>query len=327
MASCADFHLVGAGIGETQSKLRSDNQAVNIVKKIKNNIHGIVLLDKPTGMSSNHALQRVKHLFNAKKAGHTGSLDPLATGLLPICLGQATKICEYLLHSNKKYTTVIKLGETTDTLDSEGKILETRPVAVSDAQIAASLEQFRGDIKQVPPMYSALKKDGQPLYKLAREGIEIERPARDMTVHSLTAERLDDSHIRLEVHCSSGFYIRSLAHDIGQVLGCGAHVVELRRTAIKTVGVEQSISIEQLEAMADPHTIISSIDSLIDDMPITKISDTQAIRLIQGKSTPAQKAEVTPLSRFYTNDGRLFALGEVSSSGLLKTHKIFVLGQ
>lgn len=300
---------------------------MNIVKKIRNNIHGIILLDKPTGMSSNHALQRVKRLFNAKKAGHTGSLDPLATGLLPICLGQATKISEYLLHSHKKYSTIIKLGETTDTLDSEGEILETKPVAVSDAQIAISLEQFRGQIKQVPPMYSALKKDGQPLYKLAREGIEIERAARDMTVHSLSAERLDVNHVRLDVHCSSGFYIRSLAHDIGQVLGCGAHVVELRRTAIKTVGVEQGISLDQLEAMSDPHSMILSIDSLIDDMPITKISDTQATSLIQGKSTPAQGAELTPLSRFYTSDGSLFAMGEVSANGNLKTHKIFVLGE
>ena len=284
-------------------------------------------MDKPTGMSSNHALQRVKRLFNAKKAGHTGSLDPLATGLLPICLGQATKISEYLLHSHKKYSTIIKLGETTDTLDSEGEVLEVKPVDVSDAQITAALQQFRGNIKQVPPMYSALKKDGQPLYKLAREGKETERPARDMTVHSLTAERLAAEQVRLEVHCSSGFYIRSLAHDLGQVLGCGAHVIELRRTAIKEVGVEQSIGLEQLETMSDPESMILEIDSLIDDMPVTKISKAQATSLIQGKSTPAQGAELTPLSRFYAEDGSLFAMGEVTENGLLKTHKIFVLGE
>ena len=293
----------------------------------KRNIHGIILLDKPTGMSSNHALQRVKRLFNAKKAGHTGSLDPLATGLLPICLGQATKICEYLLHSHKKYSTVIKLGETTDTLDSEGVVLEVKPVNVSDAQIEAALQQFRGDIKQIPPMYSALKKDGQPLYKLAREGKEIERPARDMTVYGLTAQRLDTEQVRLEVHCSSGFYIRSLAHDLGQVLGCGAHVIELRRTAIKEVGFDQSLSLDQLEAMSDPQSMILDIDKLIDDMPITNITETQVISLIQGKSTPAEGAQLTPLSRFYAQDGSLFAIGEVSVDGLLKTHKIFVLGE
>ena len=142
------------------------------MKSPKQNVHGIVLLDKPSGMSSNRALQRVKHLFNAKKAGHTGSLDPLATGLLPICFGQATKISEYLLHSHKKYCTVIKLGERTDTLDSEGLIIETKPVQVTDLQIQDALQQFRGEIKQIPPMYSALKKDGQPLYKLARKGQE-----------------------------------------------------------------------------------------------------------------------------------------------------------
>lgn len=293
----------------------------------KRNIHGIVLLDKPTGMSSNYALQRVKRLFNAKKAGHTGSLDPLATGLLPICLGQATKISEYLLHSHKKYSTVIKLGETTDTLDSEGEVLEVRPVNVSDAQIADALQQFRGNIKQVPPMYSALKKDGQPLYKLAREGKEIERPARNMTVHSLTAERLTIEHVRLEVHCSSGFYIRSLAHDLGQVLGCGAHVIELRRTAIKEVGLDQSISLDQLEAMPDPESTILDIDRLVDDMPVTKITEAQATSLIQGKSTPAQGAELTSLARFYRQDGSLFAMGEVTPDGMLKTHKIFVLGE
>lgn len=191
-------------------------------------------------MSSNKALQIVKHRFNASKAGHTGSLDPLATGLLPICFGQATKISEYLLHSHKRYQTVIKLGEVTDTLDSEGEVTKTSDVDVSDADIEQALEQFRGEIKQVPPMYSALKKDGQPLYKLARKGKVIERPARDMTVFELTAERLDPLHIKLNVHCSSGFYIRSLAHDLGQALGCGAHVVELRRTHIKSTEVQQA---------------------------------------------------------------------------------------
>ena len=152
-------------------------------KSRKENINGVLLLDKPIGLSSNQALQRVKWLFQAKKAGHTGSLDPLATGLLPLCFGQATKVSQYLLDSHKKYTTTIKLGEVTDTLDSEGEVIEVRPVDVTDERIQQALEQFRGEIKQVPPMYSALKKDGQPLYKLARKGEVIERPARDMVVH------------------------------------------------------------------------------------------------------------------------------------------------
>ena len=295
------------------------------MKTPKQNVHGIVLLDKPSGMSSNRALQRVKHLFNAKKAGHTGSLDPLATGLLPICFGQATKISEYLLHSHKKYCTVIKLGERTDTLDSEGLITETKPVQVTDQQIQDALPQFRGNIKQIPPMYSALKKDGQPLYKLARKGEEIERPARAMTVHDLQAERLDTQHVKLNVHCSSGFYIRSLADDIGQALGCGAHVVELRRTAIKQTQVAQAVTLEQLESMNSPLTTLLPIDTLVADLPQLTLSETQVATLLQGKRTPSGGLKSSGLSRFYDEHGQLFAIGEVLADELLKTHKIFIL--
>ena len=300
------------------------------LKKEKQNIHGVVLLDKPTGMSSNKALQKVKHLFNAKKAGHTGSLDPLATGLLPICLGQATKISEYLLNSHKKYTTVIKLGETTDTLDSEGQILQTKPVAVSEQQLQSALQQFRGEIKQIPPMYSALKKDGQPLYKLARQGEEIERPARDMTVYDLQASRIDENHVRLDVHCSSGFYIRSLAHDLGQVLGCGAHVVELRRTAIKDTGLGQSITLADLESSESPTTSISAIDSLLGDMPILEINQQQEVSLLQGRVTMAnsegsQRSCDGPLSRIYNAEGELFGIGRIHQNGQLKTEKMFII--
>jgi tRNA pseudouridine55 synthase len=295
------------------------------MKKEKKNIHGIVLLDKPTGMSSNQALQRVKRLFNAKKAGHTGSLDPLATGLLPICLGQATKVSEYLLHSEKKYSTVVKLGETTDTLDSEGEVLTTSAVSLNDSEIAAALAKFRGSIMQVPPMYSALKKDGQPLYKLARKGQNVERKAREMYVYSLEFTRIDNNLINLDVHCSSGFYIRSLAHDLGQELGCGAHVTQLRRTAIKSTSVELSVGLEQLENMANPEQRILPIDHLIDDLPIIQIDDTQATRLLQGQATPAPGLKITPISRFYKSNGGLFAIGEVTADKHLKTHKIFVL--
>jgi len=240
-------------------------------KSQKKQIHGVLLLDKPLGLSSNAALQKVKWLYQAKKAGHTGALDPLATGLLPICFGQATKVSEYLLGSNKKYTTVIKLGEVTDTRDAEGEVTETKPVSVSDEQIQQALEQFRGAIKQVPPMYSALKKDGQPLYKLARKGQEIERPARDMTVFSLEADRLANDLVRLDVHCSSGFYIRSLGHDLGQVLGCGAHVLELRRTDIKSISVGVAHHLESLINLEqDPEALqerLLPVDVLLPDMP------------------------------------------------------------
>ena len=293
------------------------------MKKQKNNIHGVILLDKPTGMSSNAALQRIKHRFNAKKAGHTGSLDPLATGLLPICLGQATKVSEYLLNSHKKYTTVLKLGEITETLDSEGEVTISKPVDVSEQQLQDALEQFRGDIKQVPPMYSALKKDGQPLYKLARKGEVIERPARDMTVHSLSANRLDDTHVELKVHCSSGFYIRSLGHDLGQVLGCGAHVVELRRTDIKAINVGVAHSLETV-LEADLKELLLPLDVLIEHMPKLEISDAQATSMLQGKPTSANGLITSELTRFYQPNGYLYGVGEVSDSGLIKAQKTFV---
>ncbi len=291
-------------------------------------IHGVLLLDKPLGMSSNAALQKVKWLFNAHKAGHTGALDPLATGLLPICFGQATKVSEYLLGSNKKYTTVIKLGEVTDTLDAEGQVTETKPVNVTDEQIQSVLGQFRGSIKQVPPMYSALKKDGQPLYKLARRGENIERPARNMTVFSLEAERLADNLVRLDVHCSSGFYIRSLGHDLGQVLGCGAHVIELRRTDIKSINVSSAHALNSLvdfgREAPSLERLLLPIDSLIPDMPHLEISDQQVDSLLCGKPTDAKGLSTTELTRLYRSDGRLFALGEVLSNGRIKTYKIFV---
>ncbi len=297
-------------------------------KSKKKQIHGVLLLNKPLGQSSNAALQKVKWLYQARKAGHTGSLDPLATGLLPICFGQATKVSEYMLGSHKKYTTVIKLGEVTDTRDAEGQVIETHAVDVSDAQIQEALEGFRGDIKQVPPMYSALKKDGQPLYKLARKGHEVELPARDMTVFSLEAERIDDHHVRLYVHCSSGFYIRSLGHDLGQVLGCGAHVVELCRTHIKSIDLAMAHDLEALSELegdsAALEALLLPIDVLLPDMPKLNISDDQIDSLLCGKKTDADGLETAELTRFYAPDGRLFGLGEVLPNDQIKTQRIFV---
>ena len=293
------------------------------IKRKKYDIHGVILLDKPIGMSSNAALQKIKYCFAAKKAGHTGSLDPLATGLLPICLGQATKVSEYLLKSHKKYTTILKLGEVTDTLDSEGEVTEIKPVDVSEQQLQEALVQFRGDIKQVPPMYSALKKDGQPLYKLARQGEVIDRPARDMTVYSLAANRVDELHVELKVHCTSGFYIRSLCHDLGQVLGCGAHVVELRRTDIKAINVAVAHSLEHVLS-AELSDILLPLDVLIEHMPKVEISDAQALSMIQGKPTPANGLQTSELTRFYQPNGYLYGVGEVSEDGLIKAQKTFV---
>ncbi len=218
-----------------------------MVKHRGDNICGVLLLDKPTGRSSNFYLQRIKYLFNAKKAGHTGSLDPLATGLLPICFGKATCLSEYFLHSEKSYEAVIQLGVNTDSHDCDGEVVERREVSVSDNQFEQALSQFRGEIEQIPPMVSALKHKGQPLYKLALQGKEIERKARKMTVYSLTGSLIKDNQASLQVHCSSGFYVRQLAADLGEVLGCGAHIVALRRTSSKHLSIEGSIGFEQLQ--------------------------------------------------------------------------------
>jgi len=293
------------------------------MKNQKKNIHGVVLLDKPSGITSNKVLQKIRQHFNARKAGHTGSLDPLATGLLPICFGQATKVSEYFLHADKKYQTVIKLGEVTDTLDADGVVLSTHKVAVSEAQLQEQLGKFRGAIEQVPPMYSALKQDGQPLYKLARKGEEVERPARKMMVHCLTAKRLDEAHVELTVHCSSGFYIRSLAHDLGQALGCGAHVVSLRRTEKRSISIAQAHSLEHV-LDANSEEVLLPIDALLQHMPRLDVSEPQLISMIQGRVTHADGLETNGLTRFYAPDGSLFGIGEVDLNHNIKTRKMFI---
>lgn len=215
-------------------------------------VHGVILLNKPLGISSNAALQKVRWIFRAEKGGHTGALDPLATGLLPICLGEATKFSHYLLDADKTYQTVVKLGETTTTADSEGEILEQKPVpALTPELIEQALAQFRGPIMQVPPMYSALKKDGRPLYELARAGIEIERPARPVTIHSLTLDGFTADTLTLSVGCSKGTYIRTLAEDIGAALGCGGHVIQLHRTQTGLFQLDEGMTIEYLESLDD----------------------------------------------------------------------------
>ncbi len=215
-------------------------------------VHGILLLDKPNGGSSNHALQRAKRLFGASKAGHTGSLDPLATGMLPICFGEATKLSAFLLDADKGYETTLKLGVTTNSADSDGEVLETRqvPEDLTAERFAQVCERFVGDLMQVPPMVSAIKIDGQRLYKLAREGKEVERPPRPVTIFSLEVLSFSGDSARLSVRCSKGTYIRSLVTDIGEALGCGAHVTALRRTFVCPFEQYPMVSIETLEQMA-----------------------------------------------------------------------------
>jgi tRNA pseudouridine55 synthase len=195
-------------------------------------VHGVLLLDKPQGVSSNDVLQKVKRIFNANRAGHTGALDPLATGMLPICLGEATKFSQYLLDSDKRYRVIARLGERTDTSDADGNIVQTRPVSFSQADLDSALESFRGETLQVPSMFSALKHQGRPLYEYARQGIEIAREPRPITVYELQFIRWQDNELELEIHCSKGTYIRTIIDDLGEKLGCGAHVIMLRRVQV-----------------------------------------------------------------------------------------------
>ncbi|MGJ3353771.1 tRNA pseudouridine(55) synthase TruB [Providencia sp. Je.9.19] len=230
-------------------------------------IHGVLLLDKPTDISSNDALQKVRRLFNANKAGHTGALDPLATGMLPICLGEATKFSQFLLDSDKRYRVIARLGQRTDTSDSHGEIISERNVEFTQQQLDDALNYFRGDTLQVPSMYSALKHQGRPLYEYARKGITIEREARPITVYELQFIGLENNELELEVHCSKGTYIRTIIDDLGEMLGCGAHVIYLRRVQVANYPYEKMVTLEQLAALrAKVDEGEDSFESLLDSL-------------------------------------------------------------
>ncbi len=249
------------------------------------NLHGILLLDKPQGLTSTGALARVKRLFNAVKAGHTGTLDPMATGLLPLCFGEATKFSTDLLNADKAYEAVLKLGTTTTTGDAEGASLEVRPVSVSEADIEPVLARLRGPIRQVPPMYSALKRDGKPLYEYARAGITLEREAREVSIHRLDLISFADGLMHLSVDCSKGTYIRTLAEDIGAALGCGAHLVSLRRTRVGALLLSDAVTLPQLEALAPDARLahVLGLDALLSSLPRVDLEEPLAARFCQGQ--------------------------------------------
>ena len=250
-------------------------------------LHGVILLDKPLGLSSNDALQKVRRLLRAEKGGHTGTLDPLATGLLPLCFGAATKFSQVSLDADKRYTATLKLGQTTTTGDAEGEVLSTRPVtpeAVNADTIRAACLAFTGDIAQVPPMHSALKHQGRALYEYAREGIDIERAARHVTLHAIDILAWQDDVLTLDVRCSKGTYIRTLAQDIGERLGCGAHLVGLRRTGSGGVTLQGAVTLEALQAMseAERDNHLRPADVLLSDWPDVLLSEPEAARFLTG---------------------------------------------
>jgi len=272
------------------------------------NVNGILVIDKPIGVTSNGILQQVKRLFGAAKAGHTGALDPLATGVLPLCFGEATKFSQMMLDSDKAYITTARLGIRTETGDSEGAVVEEKPVpALTEADVEAVLARFRGPIEQVPSMYSALKHQGRPLYEYAREGIEIERPARPVTIHELTLLAVRENELDLAVSCTKGTYIRSLVEDIGDALGCSAHVSALRRTMASGYTLEAAHDVGTLEAMRERGESLDGLllppDSALTMFPELHLSGPSLVSILNGQPVRMTDQSLEGLVRLYGNRG------------------------
>ena len=289
-------------------------------------VNGVLLLDKPSGMSSNKVLQQVKNLYKAAKAGHTGSLDPLATGMLPICFGEATKISAFLLDADKRYRFTCQLGVTTTTGDTEGEVLETRDFsAITQADIEHVIPDFIGDIVQIPPMYSALKHNGQRLYKLAREGIEVERKARTIKIYELIFHSLEGDLLDMEVACSKGTYVRTLAEDIGEVLGCGAHITKLRRLSVGpyegemfTAGALQALSEQGGDALDE---VLLPIESGVADWPDVHLGADAAFYVAQGQPVLVPNAPTEGWVRIYDQQ-KFLGVGEVQDDGLIAPRRM-----
>ncbi|MDD3484470.1 tRNA pseudouridine(55) synthase TruB [Azovibrio restrictus] len=286
-------------------------------KRTWKQVNGVLLLDKPQGMSSNDALQKARRLFSAAKGGHTGTLDPMATGLLPLCFGEATKFSADLLDADKTYEAQVLLGSTTDTGDREGQVTGSWPVICSEAEVRALLPRFTGEIQQIPPMYSALKRDGRPLYELARKGQEVERQPRAVTIHSLELLSCPLPGFTLRVTCSKGTYIRVLAEDMGRALGCGAHLTGLRRTRVGPLNLEGAATLAELESKKEEEraAFLKPVDSLLASLPAVELQAVEMERFSHGNPVAAP-AEMGESARVY-GAGRLLGLGQLKADGLL----------
>ena len=293
-------------------------------------IHGIVVLDKVAGISSNSALQEVKRIFEANKAGHTGSLDPLATGVLPLCLGEATKVSQFLLDSDKKYLARVRLGIRTDSGDSEGNIIEQQDaVNVTRQQVEQALENFRGEIEQLPPMHSALKVDGVPLYKLARQGISIEREPRLVTIYAIALTQFEGDELELEIACSKGTYIRTIADDLGQMLGCGAHIIALRRTQAGAFTEANCVSAEALTqekelsglGAIDQHLI--AMDRAVSNLPEVRLPSDTAGFVKHGQAVLIPHLPAEGLVRLY-EDEQFIGIGVIDDDGKVAPRRLLV---
>ncbi len=287
-------------------------------KSLKREIDGVFLLNKPLGFSSNQALKKIQWLFNAKKAGHTGTLDPMASGLLPICIGEATKFSHRLLEANKTYIATIQLGVTTTTGDQEGEVVNQKDVVLKPNQLEETLQKFTGDITQIPPMFSALKFEGKPLYEYARQGIEIERKSRQVTIYDITLNKIEESIVILEVSCSKGTYIRTLAEDIGHALGCGAYLKGLERTQTGNFQLSDALTIEAIEAMsmAFREKTLLPVDALLEGLSSIKLTLTETEAIKKGQAIDFNGKNDNEL-RLYGASGQFLGVGQPDLQGRL----------
>ena len=300
-------------------------------RKRGRDIHGVFLLDKPQGMSSNDIMQKVKRIFQANKAGHTGALDPLATGMLPICLGEATKFSQFLLDADKRYLVTAKLGERTDTSDAEGQIVETHEVKVKTPEILTALEQFRGDILQVPTMFSALKHNGKPLYEYARQGITVEREARPITIFELNFIEYNAPYLTLEVHCSKGTYIRTLVDDLGEALGCGAHVTMLRRTAVADYPTEKMLDWHALQSLAEQQdlalldALLLPMDTAVAKLPTLTLNESQTQGIGFGQRIKFDNPNrLQGQVRLFSHENRFLGVAVIDENNVIRPQRLVV---
>lgn len=287
-------------------------------------LDGLVLLDKPAGISSNAALQRARRALRAAKAGHAGTLDPLASGLLPLLLGEATKFGGALLEADKRYEATMVLGTTTTTGDAEGEVLERRPVAVTRRDLEAAATRFRGPIEQLPPMHSALKHRGRPLYAYAREGVSVARAARRVTIHELALDLVGPNEVRLRLRCSKGTYVRTLAEDLGAALGCGGHLSALRRTGVGPFAVEDAVALDALEAATPEARLgwVRPVDALVAHLPEVALPAPLARRFVQGQAVDAARPIASGTVRVVGPDRNFLGLAEATETGALRATRV-----
>ncbi len=297
---------------------KGDRKEINGISYIKREVmDGVIIIDKPKGMTSHDIVSAVRKIYKTRRVGHTGTLDPMATGVLPVCVGNATKAADMLTSADKKYSAVMRLGSRTDTLDADGTVTEEKDVNVAEQDIYSVISEFVGEQDQIPPMYSAIKQNGRKLYELAREGIEVERKPRRVTIFSIEIKKIDLPYISIDVHCSKGTYIRSLCDDIGQRLGCGAVMTELRRTETAGFSIDESHTIDQLSAAEDPCIYLIKTDELFRGYEAIRLNEKQERSIINGVRMTWRNGTDGNMYRLYGHDGRFLCISQLKDSRLV----------